>query len=94
MSGKEQPVQLWGGRFASGPAEAMAALSGADLFVSIGTSGSVYPAAGFVGLAREAGADCLELNLEPSENASLFSNSRYGPATEIVPAWVRDILGS
>ena len=68
------------------------ALSQADLFVSIGTSGNVYPAAGFVAAARELGLSTLELNLEPSEGASLFETSRHGPATQIVPAWVQDML--
>lgn len=67
-------------------------LAAADLFVSIGTSGSVYPAAGFVAAARRAGIATVELNLEPSENADMFDDARYGPATEIVPAWVRDVL--
>lgn len=67
-------------------------LAAADLFVSIGTSGAVYPAAGFVAAARRAGVSTLELNLEPSENAHVFDDARYGPATEIVPAWVRDVL--
>lgn len=67
-------------------------LAAADLFVSIGTSGSVYPAAGFVDAARRAGIATMELNLEPSENAHVFDDARYGPATEIVPAWVQDLL--
>jgi NAD-dependent deacetylase len=67
-------------------------LAAADLFVSIGTSGSVYPAAGFVAAARRAGVATVELNLEPSENADMFDDARYGPATEIVPAWARDAL--
>lgn len=68
-----------------------AALARADLFVAIGTSGTVYPAAGFVDIADAAGADTLELNLAPSEVQSAFADARYGPATEIVPAWVTDI---
>ena len=62
-------------------------------FLSIGTSGSVYPAAGFVGEARQAGVPAIELNLEPSENAYLFTDARYGPATKIVPEWVAEISG-
>ncbi|MEM7438197.1 MAG: NAD-dependent deacylase [Pseudomonadota bacterium] len=69
------------------------ALGRADLFVSIGTSGNVYPAAGFVQEALAAGADTLELNLEPSAGASLFAEVRQGPATELVPAWVDEVLG-
>ena len=64
------------------------ALAGADLFVSIGTSGAVYPAAGFVQTARYHGAQTLELNLEPSAGSSWFGETRIGPASALVPAWV------
>lgn len=67
-------------------------LRGCDLFVSIGTSGNVYPAAAFVQDADRAGADTLELNLEPSAGVSDFAEARFGPATDIVPAWVDEIL--
>jgi len=62
-----------------------AALSGCDLFVSIGTSGAVYPAAGFVAQARAMGKQTLELNLETSQGSALFDEVRHGPATQIVP---------
>ncbi|MBX9813948.1 MAG: NAD-dependent protein deacylase [Proteobacteria bacterium SG_bin5] len=68
------------------------ALAAADLFVSIGTSGAVYPAAGFVRLARAYGARTLELNLEPSEGSGWFDESRLGPASVLVPAWVGTLL--
>lgn len=68
------------------------ALAGADLFVSIGTSGAVYPAAGFVQTARYHGADTLELNLERSAGSGWFAESRLGPASELVPAWVDELL--
>ena len=68
------------------------ALEEADLFVAIGTSGSVYPAAGFVAEARRAGIRTCELNLEPSDNARAFDERRYGPASEIVPAWAERLL--
>jgi len=68
------------------------ALAGAALFASIGTSGNVYPAAGFVAEARRGGAHTVELNLEPSEGASLFAERRYGPAARIVPDWVDALL--
>jgi NAD-dependent deacetylase len=71
-----------------------AALARADLFVSIGTSGAVYPAAGFVQTARHCGAWALELNLEPSAGSYMFSESRMGPAGELVPAWVEEVLES
>jgi NAD-dependent deacetylase len=64
----------------------------ADLFISIGTSGNVYPAAGFVAAAREAGARTVELNLEPSDGAHLFHEAMHGPATQIVPAYVERLL--
>lgn len=67
-------------------------LAGADLFVSIGTSGAVYPAAGFVAAARSAGIRTMEINLEPSENAALFDVARYGRASEVVPAWVTQMV--
>ncbi len=69
-----------------------AALMAADLFVSIGTSGAVYPAAGFVQSARHAGADTLELNLEPSAGSGFFHETRIGPASLLVPAWVDEIV--
>ena len=67
-------------------------LQDCNLFVSIGTSGNVYPAAGFVAEARAAGAHTVELNLEPSEGASLFHEAIYGRATKVVPAYVERIL--
>jgi NAD-dependent deacetylase len=69
-------------------------LAQCDLFLSIGTSGNVYPAAGFVEDVRGHGkAHTAELNLEPSEGHSLFAEQRYGPATEVVPAYVAELLG-
>jgi len=64
-----------------------------DLFASIGTSGEVYPAAGFAALARAAGARTVELNLAPTRavtasGASVFDEVKEGPATVVVPAWV------
>jgi NAD-dependent deacetylase len=70
------------------------ALSGADLFVAIGTSGSVYPAASFISEARGHGIRTCEINLEPSDNARQFDEGRYGPASEVVPAWVAQVLSS
>jgi len=66
----------------------------ADLFVSIGTSGAVYPAAGFVAEARAAGIRTLELNLEPSEGTILFDEARHGPASVLVPAFVDETLAA
>ncbi|MEM8957177.1 MAG: NAD-dependent deacylase [Pseudomonadota bacterium] len=69
-------------------------LRAADLFVAIGTSGQVYPAAAFVQDAARAGAHTLELNLEDSDTSRDFHATRRGPASELVPAWVAEILGS
>ena len=63
-----------------------------SLFISIGTSGNVYPAAGFVEEAISIGVRTIELNLEPSEGATLFAETRYGPATKLVPVFVDEIL--
>jgi NAD-dependent deacetylase len=71
-----------------------AALARCDLFVSIGTSGAVYPAAGFVQTARHYGAWALELNLEPSAGSFLFSESRMGAASRLVPEWVDQVIRS
>ena len=67
-------------------------LAQADLFAAIGTSGNVYPAAGFVAEARRAGARTVEFNLEPSAVGSHFEDIRLGPATQTLPAWVAEIL--
>ena len=68
------------------------ALAECDLFVSVGTSGVVYPAAAFVHRAIGRGADTLELNLDPSSATSDFARSRRGRATELVPTWVDEVL--
>ncbi len=67
-------------------------LERAGLFVSIGTSGNVYPAAGFVADTRARGTPSVELNLEPSEGARLFTHSIHGPASHVVPDFVEDLL--
>jgi len=67
-------------------------LAGADLFLSIGTSGNVYPASGFVAEARRSGAHTVELNLVPSEGASLFHEAHHGAASKVVPMYVERIL--
>ena len=90
--GGMRPYVVWFGEIPRYMDESMDAILSADLFVSIGTSGSVYPAAGFVGEARAAGVTVMELNLEPSENAHIFHDGRYGPATKVVPVWTQEIL--
>jgi NAD-dependent deacetylase len=67
-------------------------LAEADLFASIGTSGNVYPAAGFVAEARRFGAQTIEFNLEASAVGSQFDDLRLGPATQTLPGWVAEIL--
>lgn len=67
------------------------ALAEADLFVSVGTSGAVYPAAGFVQFAASCGARTLELNLEPSIGSAMFDESRHGAAGALVPEWVAEL---
>ena len=90
-AGGLRPHVVWFGEAPRFLDEAEAALVGADLFVSIGTSGSVYPAAGLVHAARAAGVRAMELNLEPSENADAFDMARYGPASEVVPRWAEEV---
>ncbi|MBB4657955.1 NAD-dependent deacylase [Parvularcula dongshanensis] len=91
VAGAMRPHVVWFGEMPRHLDEAEAALGEADLFVSIGTSGSVYPAAGLVAAARARGVDCTELNLEPSANARLFTEARYGRAAEIVPAFAKEM---
>ena len=93
VRGGMRPYVVWFGEMPRFLDACYRAIDTADLFVSIGTSGSVYPAAGFVAHARQAGVMTAELNLEPSENADLFSDARYGKASDIVPAWVGEIVG-
>ncbi|WP_298723154.1 Sir2 family NAD+-dependent deacetylase [uncultured Ferrovibrio sp.] len=92
-SGSLRPHVVWFGEMPLHMEEIYAALENCDLFLSIGTSGQVYPAAGFVAEVRKVGrAHTVELNLERSDGYSLFAEGIYGPATEIVPAYVRRLL--
>ncbi len=88
-----RPHVVWFGETPLAMEQIVEEIAAADLFVAIGTSGAVYPAAGFVSLARAAGATTMELNLAPSDVARQFDHARYGPATQIVPAWVDEALG-
>ena len=88
-----RPDVVWFGEMPYRMGEIYAALREADLFVSIGTSGAVYPAAGFVQNAVELGAQTLELNLEDSQGSRMFHETRLGLASEVVPAWVDELLG-
>ncbi|MEM7191379.1 MAG: NAD-dependent deacylase, partial [Pseudomonadota bacterium] len=91
-TGFMRPDVVWFGEMPRQMERIHEALARCDLFISIGTSGMVYPAAGFVAAADQAGAHTVELNLDPSEGASLFAETQYGPATEIVPAYVEKLL--
>jgi len=92
ISGRLRPDIVWFGEMPYGMAAIERALLEADLFVSIGTSGNVYPAAGFVQTARYASARTIEMNLEPSLGSCHFHESRIGKAGELVPAWVEEML--
>lgn len=87
-----RPDVVWFGEMPYQMGRIYQMLEACDLFVSIGTSGAVYPAAGFVAEARRAGAATLELNLEPSEGSHHFAESRHGPASRLVPQWVEEVL--
>lgn len=90
-----QPVRpdiVWFGEMPYYMTEINHAIRNADLFVSIGTSGNVYPAAGFVSEANHYGAHTLELNLEPSKNNTAFYETRYGPASELIPQWADEMI--
>ncbi len=91
--GRVRPDIVWFGEMPYEMERIEDALQGCDLFVSIGTSGAVYPAAGFVQTARYCGAKTLEINLEPSLGSVLFDESRVGKAGELVPQWVKELLG-
>jgi NAD-dependent deacetylase len=90
-AGALRPDVVWFGEVPHHMDDIIEALVDCDLFVSIGTSGAVYPAAGFVQQARAYGARTLELNLVPSEGSWLFHEARHGRAGELVPAWVAEL---
>ena len=90
--GTLRPDIVWFGEMPYAMDRIDAALADCSVFVSIGTSGAVYPAAGFVMAATRAGAATLELNLEPSAGTGWFDDARHGPATVLVPAWVEAML--
>jgi len=88
-----RPDVVWFGEMPYEMGRIYQAIEACDLFVSIGTSGAVYPAAGFVQEARANGARTLELNLERSEGSRFFHETRLGPASALVPQWVDEVLG-
>lgn len=91
-AGQVRPDIVWFGEMPYEMDRIDDALMTADLFVSIGTSGAVYPAAGFVQTANYRGASTLEINLEPSQGSIFFDERRYGPAGLEVPKWVDEVL--
>ena len=89
-----RPHVVWFGELPMMMDRIQAALEMCDLFISIGTSGNVYPAAGFVAEVSARGrTHTVELNLEPSEGQAMFAEQIYGPATEVVPPYVAGLLG-
>lgn len=88
-----RPHIVWFGEMPFQMDEIDAAIERCDLFISLGTSGNVYPAAGYVNMARQLGrARTVELNLEPSSGSGYFHECRHGPATQIVPAFADEVL--
>ncbi len=85
--GNLRPHIVWFGEIPMYMESIEKAIQQCDLFVSIGTSGQVYPAAGFVQQAKYGGATTVEVNLEPCEGYSRFDHAYYGPATEVVSAF-------
>lgn len=89
-----RPDVVWFGEIPEGMDRIGAALARCRLFAAIGTSGTVWPAAGFVSEAAAAGAATVEINLAPSEVSAAFDRRRLGPATREVPAWVDEVLAA
>ncbi len=91
-SGTLRPHIVWFGEMPLFMDDIMTALIACDLFVSIGTSGTVYPAAGFVEIANQVNAHTVELNLEPSDQNSQFKQSVHGPASQLVAEFFKPII--
>ena len=87
-----RPHIVWFGEIPLQMEEIYNAISQADYFISIGTSGNVYPAAGFVQIANQVGAKTIELNLEPSLGKNLFQTRIYGPASRVVPEFIEKFI--
>ncbi|MEH6824692.1 MAG: Sir2 family NAD+-dependent deacetylase [Motiliproteus sp.] len=90
--GSLRPDIVWFGEIPMALDRIYAALECCDLFISIGTSGNVYPANGFARVALAAGAHTVELNLQPSLHKSTFAEQIYGPASKVVPEYIRRLL--
>lgn len=91
--GALRPHVVWFGEMPMRMDEIERALGHADLFAAIGTSGAVYPAAGFVAKARAHGSRTCEINLDAADNADMFDEQRLGAASETVPVWVEEAIG-
>ena len=90
--GAPRPDIVWFGEMPYDMGRIEAALRVCDLFVSIGTSGAVYPAAGFVQMVKAMGTRALEINLEPSAGSQWFDETRYGKAGKLVPSWISELI--
>lgn len=90
--GTLRPHIVWFGEMPLYMDEIYDALANCDLFIAIGTSGNVYPAAGFVEVANNVGAKTIEINLEASNVATAFDQAIYGKASEVLPQWVEEFL--
>ena len=91
--GTLRPHIVWFGEMPFHMGRIATAIAGCDIFAAVGTSGLVYPAAGFASMARDHGAHCLEFNLEATAGKSVFHEHRLGPAGTTVPAWVAELAG-
>ena len=87
-----RPAVVWFGEFPERMEEIGALIDRAEVFAAVGTSGAVWPAAGFAAEARAAGARTVEINLAESDVSHVFDEHRRGPASEAVPAWVEEVL--
>lgn len=92
--GTPRPDIVWFREVPYGMRTINEALAQVGIFVAIGTSGQVWPAAGFVEEARRKGAHCIELNMEPSEVSGVFTETRLGLASAVVPEWVEEVLSA
>jgi len=88
VAGNVRPHVVWFGEMPLYMDQIEQSLQACDLFIAIGTSGNVYPAAGFFQAAKHHGAHTVELNLEPSTSGSYFDEQHYGAATEVVPKFI------
>ncbi|MEW5055993.1 MAG: Sir2 family NAD+-dependent deacetylase [Cycloclasticus sp.] len=89
-----RPDIVWFGEIPYQISEIYRAISACDIFISIGTSGNVYPAAGFVDAANQAGAHTVELNLEPSLGESAFAEKHYGKASDLLADYFKTLLAA